>query len=151
MNKKEIYATIREQAQSVLAGESDQLVRLSTIVALLKNEMPHFYWVGFYLWHAEEEVLKVGPYQGTLACLRIAKGRGVCGQVAESRQAMIVPNTHAHPGHIACDAASNSEIVLPVFDTQGDFIGVLDVDSTCFGAFDAEDQEGLEALLATLV
>ena len=96
-------------------------------------------------------VCVVGPYQGTLGCLRIPIGKGVCGVSAAQRKTILVPDVHAFPGHIACDSRSNSEIVSPVFDAAGALVGVLDVDSTAFNAFDADDQAGLEAICSDLL
>jgi GAF domain-containing protein len=109
-----------------------------------------FFWTGFYLVDAGDELV-VGPYQGTLGCLRIGFGKGVCGAAAQQRASIIVPDVHAFPGHIACDSRSNSEIVVPVFDAAGALAAVLDVDSTSFAAFDVIDQAGLEAICADLL
>jgi len=113
---------------------------------------PRFFWTGFYLVDPlKPQELVVGPYQGTLGCLRIPFGKGVCGHVAATREPVIVPDVHAFPGHIACDAASNSEIVVPVFRPDGSLAGVLDVDSTEYDAFDSVDQEGLTEICRILL
>ncbi len=111
-----------------------------------------FFWTGFYLVDENKrDELVVGPYQGTLGCLRIGFGKGVCGAAAATRKTIIVPDVHGFPGHIACDSRSNSEIVVPVFDSSGALASVLDVDSTSFDAFDGVDQAGLEAICADLL
>lgn len=121
---------------------------MATVAALLRQAFNHFFWVGFYVVDpAKPGELVVGPYQGTLGCLRIAFGRGVCGAAAASRQTQIVPDVHAFPDHIACDSRSESEIVVPVFDEAGELIAVLDIDATQKAAFDEIDAEGLEAIL----
>ena len=120
---------------------------------MLANAFPdRFFWTGFYLVDERKgDELVVGPYQGTLGCLRIPFGKGVCGAAAARRETMLVPDVHAFPGHIACDSRSNSEIVVPVLDPSGALAGVLDDDSTQFDAFDAIDQAGLEAICADLL
>jgi len=151
--KAERYAALRAEIGAVIAGEPSRTARYATAASLLANAFPdRFFWTGFYLVdEAKGDELVVGPYQGTLGCLRIAFGKGVCGAAAAQRQTIIVPDVHAFPGHIACDSRSNSEIVVPVFDAQGALAGVLDVDSTQFAAFDTEDQAGLEAICADLL
>ena len=131
---------------AVVAGESSRTARFATTVSLLVQAFgSRFFWCGFY----EVDPLKsaelvVGPYQGTLGCLRIAFGKGVCGAAAAGRKTVIVPDVHKFPGHIACDSRSNSEIVVPVFGAEGALVAVLDVDSTEFEAFDDVDAMGLE-------
>ncbi len=151
--KAERYAALRAEIGAVIAGEPSRTARYATAASLLANAFPdRFFWTGFYLVdEAKGDELVVGPYQGTLGCLRIAFGKGVCGAAAAQRQTIIVPDVHAFPGHIACDSRSNSEIVVPVFDAKGALAGVLDVDSTQFAAFDTEDQAGLEAICADLL
>jgi GAF domain-containing protein len=122
---------------------------MATVAAMLAAAFDDYFWTGFYLVDRDRpDQLVVGPYQGTLGCLRIAFGRGVCGVAAQSGQTQIVADVQAFPGHIACDSRSNSEIVVPVFGRDATLIAVLDVDSTRFGAFDAVDAAGLEAILA---
>jgi len=148
-DKATAYAEVRAEIAAVLEGEPNLIARMVTVVALLAATFESYFWTGFYLVDPDRpDQLVVGPYQGTLGCLRIAFGRGVCGVAAQSRQTQIVADVHAFPGHIACDSRSNSEIVVPAFGPDGALIGVLDVDSTAYGAFDAVDAEGLEAILA---
>lgn len=152
-NKVERYAALRAEVRAVISGEPSRTARYATAASLLADAFPdRFFWTGFYLVDADKpSELVVGPYQGTLGCLRIAIGKGVCGAAAAQRQTIIVPDVHAFPGHIACDSRSNSEIVTPVFEASGALAGVLDVDSTQFSAFDADDQAGLEAICADLL
>lgn len=151
-SKAERYAAVRAELAAVLEGERDMVARYATTACLLAQAFPErFFWTGFYLVdHAKPEDLVVGPYQGTLGCLRIPIGKGVCGAAALRRETIIVPDVHAFPGHIACDSRSNSEIVVPLFDAGGRLIGVLDVDSESFDAFDEIDRRELEAICATL-
>jgi GAF domain-containing protein len=152
-DKAERYAALRGEIAAVIAGEPNRIARYATATSLLAQAFPdRFFWTGFYLVdEAKPNELVVGPYQGTLGCLRIPIGKGVCGAAAEKRQTIIVPDVHAFPGHIACDSRSNSEIVTPVFDSAGALVAVLDVDSTQFGAFDAVDRAGLEAICGDLL
>lgn len=144
------YSDVEMQIIGVLDGEPNRTARLATVACLLSQAFDDFYWTGFYLVDPDKaEELVVGPYQGTLGCLRIAFGRGVCGTAASERKTQIVEDVHAFPGHIACDAASQSEIVVPVFD--GDtLIGVLDVDSANIGSFDQSDADALERIAAMI-
>jgi GAF domain-containing protein len=148
-DKRERYRLIAEQAAAVLEGEPDLLAAMATVACLLHNAFPYFYWTGFYRRVSEDELL-VGPYQGTLGCLRIHFSRGVCGTAARERRTVVVPDVQAFPGHIACDSASASEIVVPVLDEAGELVAVLDVDSTITGAFDEVDGAGLEAIVELL-
>ena len=142
------YAQAAVEIASVLQGEGNLTARMATVSALLREAFPHFFWVGFYVVDPQKpDELVVGPYQGTLGCLRIAFGRGVCGAAAQTGQTQIVPDVELFPGHIACDSRSQSEIVVPVFDPSGALIAVLDVDATEKEAFDAGDAEGLEAIV----
>ncbi|MDE2355384.1 MAG: GAF domain-containing protein [Alphaproteobacteria bacterium] len=142
------YAALLPQIASVTQGEPDAVARMASVASMLAQAFPAFFWTGFYrVDPAKPDELVVGPYQGTLGCLRIAFGRGVCGAAAARREIMIVPDVDAFPGHIACDSRSRSEIVLPVFDGAGGLLAVLDVDSTQLAAFDAVDAEGLAAIL----
>ena len=137
-----------EQIAAVLEGEANLTARMSTVAAMLAASFPDVSWIGFYVVDpSRTEELVVGPYQGTLGCLRIAFSRGVCGAAARTRTTQIVPDVHAFPGHIACDSRSNSEIVVPVFDAAGALIAVLDLDSTAFAAFDEDDALGLETIV----
>jgi L-methionine (R)-S-oxide reductase len=147
------YAELAEELRSVVAGETSRTARYATTVSLLVQAFaPRFFWCGFYEvdpLKADERV--VGPYQGTLGCLRIPFGKGVCGAAAARRETIVVPDVHAFPGHIACDSRSNSEIVVPVFAANGELLAVLDVDSTEFDAFDATDSTGLSAVLQAML
>jgi GAF domain-containing protein len=142
------YTEVADEIASVLDGEPDRIARMATVAAMLANAFPAYFWTGFYLVDPEKpDELVVGPYQGTLGCLRIGLGKGVCGTAAATRKTQIVPDVHAFPGHIACDSRSNSEIVVPVAGRDGRLIGVFDVDSTEYAAFDATDAEWLERIL----
>ena len=151
--KSETYADVRKQIASVIAGESSVTARYATASCLLREAFgERFFWTGFYeVDPAKPEELVVGPYQGTLGCLRIPFGKGVCGAAAATGETQLVEDVHAFPGHIACDSRSNSEIVVPVRDRDGKLAAVLDIDSTEFGAFDADDRAGLEAICADLL
>jgi L-methionine (R)-S-oxide reductase len=149
--KAERYVALRAEIAAVIAGEPNRTARYATASSLLAQAFPdRFLWTGFYVVDKPDELV-VGPYQGTLGCLRIPFGKGVCGAAAAKRETIIVPDVHAFPGHIACDSRSNSEIVTPVFDEEGALAAVLDVDSTQFNAFDAVDQAGLEAICGDLL
>jgi L-methionine (R)-S-oxide reductase len=152
-DKAEHYAALRAEIAAVIAGEPNIVARYASASSLLAQAFPdRFFWTGFYVVDPDKQTeLVVGPYKGTLGCLRIPFGKGVCGACAARRESIIVPDVHAFPGHIACDSRSNSEIVLPVFDRTGALAAVLDVDSTQFNAFDAADQSGLEAICADLL
>jgi GAF domain-containing protein len=152
-DKAERYASVRAEIAAVIAGEPNLVARYATASSLLAQAFPEtYFWCGFYLVDANKPgELVVGPYQGTLGCLRIPFNKGVCGAAAAQRKTMIVPDVHAFPGHIACDSRSNSEIVVPVFDASGALAGVLDVDSTAFNSFDETDARGLEAICADLL
>jgi len=148
MSKREAYASIRAQLGSLLEDRPGFLSAMATATALLKENLDHVFWVGFYL-PAGDGSLVVGPYQGPLASLRLAPGKGVCGAAASSRSTIVVPDVHAFPGHIACDPRSRSEICVPVV-AAGRLRAVLDVDSAEPAAFDESDREGLEALAQAL-
>ena len=142
------YRQLGLEIASVLEGEPDRVARMATISSMLRQAFDSFFWVGFYVVDpAKGDELVVGPYQGTLGCLRIAFGRGVCGAAARDRRTVIVEDVELFPGHIACDSRSRSEIVVPVFDPAGALIAVLDVDAVTPAAFDAQDAAGLEAIL----
>ena len=143
--KKEAYTLAEKQLESILEGESHAILKMATINCILRDNLPYFFWTGFYLVH--EGALVVGPYQGTMGCLHIAFGKGVCGAAAQEKKTQLVPDVHAFPGHIACDSRSASEIVVPVFDNTKALIAVFDVDSTEAGSFDEIDQEFLERIL----
>lgn len=153
MDKAETYRQLKEEIDSVVAGETSDTARYASAACLLAQAFkPRFFWTGFYLVDPlKPQELVVGPYQGTLGCLRIPFGKGVCGHVAATRAPIIVPDVHEFPGHIACDSASNSEIVIPVFRADGSLAAVLDVDSTEYDAFDQTDQAGLVAICESLL
>ncbi len=153
MDKAQIYADLTAEIRSVVAGETFMVARMATASCMLAEAFkPRFFWTGFYLVDPlKPNELVVGPYQGTLGCLRIPFGRGVCGHVAATQQSIIVPDVHAFPGHIACDSATNSEIVVPVFEASGALAAVLDVDSVTPDAFDTIDQAGLETICQLLL
>lgn len=147
MTKAQIYLEVQKQIAAVVAGERNMMARMVTMICLLNDAFEDYFWTGVYLVDPENaEELVVGPYQGTLGCLRIPFGKGVCGTAAQRRETIIVEDVHAFPGHIACDARSESEIVVPLIDKAGILLGVLDVDSTRKAAFDEEDKHGLEAI-----
>ncbi|WP_020399728.1 GAF domain-containing protein [Kordiimonas gwangyangensis] len=152
MDKREQYETVLAEIEAVLDGEHNRTAQMATISCLLSQAFPdRYFWTGFYVVDPEKaNELIVGPYQGTLGCLRIAFGKGVCGTAAATRETQVVEDVHALANHIACDSRSNSEIVVPVFDRAGELIAVFDVDSTQFSAFDATDKEYLEALMAKI-
>jgi len=133
--------------EAILDGVDDQVTAMATMAALVHHAFGHL-WTGFYRVVEPGQLLRVGPYQGSLGCLDIAFGRGVCGSAAAESKTQIVPDVEKYPGHITCDARSRSEIVVPVFGQQGDLIGVLDVDSDRLNAFDVEDARGLEQLVS---
>lgn len=146
--KAERYATVAEEIASVLDGEPNLTARMATVASMLAASFDTFFWTGFYVVDPDKDrELVVGPYQGTLGCLRIAYGRGVCGAAAETGQTQLVPDVHAFPGHIACDGRSASEVVVPVFDGRGRLIAVFDVDATEVAAFDEVDANWLELIL----
>jgi GAF domain-containing protein len=146
--KAERYAAVAEEIASVLDGEPNRVARMATVASMLANSFDHYFWTGFYVVDPDREAeLVVGPYQGTLGCMRIAFGRGVCGTAAATRETQVVADVHAFPGHIACDGRSASEIVAPVFDTDGRLIAVFDVDSERPAAFDEVDKAWLERIL----
>ena len=144
--KARAYAELRGHSDAILEGVDDPLAGMATIAALVHHAFGHL-WTGFYRVVEPGQLLRVGPYQGSLGCLDIAFGRGVCGSAAAEGKTVIVPDVEKYPGHITCDARSRSEIVVPVFGRKGDLIAVLDVDSDRLNAFDVEDARGLEQLV----
>lgn len=138
--KPESYRELNQQLAALFADERDGLANCANMAALFFQALPELNWFGFYFLRGSELVL--GPFQGKVACVRIALGRGVCGTAAQKRETVLVPDVHAFPGHIACDAASRSEIVLPLLG-GGKLYGVLDLDSPREGRFDADDAAGL--------
>ncbi len=154
-SKVEIYQQLKRDVLAVLEGEPDRVAQMATIVCLCVQAFPNWFWTGFYVVDRVKKAagideLVVGPYSGTLGCLRIAFGRGVCGAAAATRTTQIVEDVHAFPDHIACDSRSSSEIVVPVFDKAGEVIAVFDVDSEQFSTFDETDRDGLEAIMQAI-
>jgi L-methionine (R)-S-oxide reductase len=146
MPKPEAYRTLKEQIESVLEGVVDDVAAMATMSALIHHAFG-FLWTGFYRVVEPGRLLRVGPYQGTLGCLEITVGRGVCGASAASRQPVLVRNVAEFPGHIVCDARARSEVVIPVFDHRGTLLAVLDVDASVVNGFDDEDVEGLTRIM----
>lgn len=143
-SKAEFYDELAGQLQALLAGESDPVANAANTSALIFQMLPDLNWAGFYFLKTPEELV-LGPFQGKPACVRITVGRGVCGSAVERKQSILVTDVHAFPGHIACDAASQSELVVPV-SHEGRVLGVIDLDSPLLGRFDADDQAGIERL-----
>ena len=143
-NKREFYASLAQQLTGLLEGERDMIANAANMSALIYQFLPDLNWAGFYFMREGELVL--GPFQGKTACVRIAVGRGVCGTAVERRESIVVPDVHAFPGHIACDSASRSELVVPIVK-DGRVLGVLDLDSPNPNRFDDEDRQGCERLV----
>lgn len=152
-HKATAYRQVAAELTAIVSGETSRTARYATAVSLLKAAFgERFFWCGFYeVDPSRERELVVGPYQGTLGCLRIPFSRGVCGACASQGQTILVPDVHVFPGHIACDSRSNSEIVTPVFDDSGALVAVLDVDSAEYAAFDEADACGLEAVCRAMM
>lgn len=146
---KEKYEQLSKQLDALLSGESNRYANLSNASALLNQFFDRINWVGFYMMDSEDELV-LGPFQGLPACIRIPLGRGVCGTSAQNRETILVPDVNQFPGHIACDAASRSEIVVPLIK-DGEVIGVLDIDSPEYDRFNEDDQKGLEQFVEVLV
>ena len=144
MNKIEEYKLLQKQVEAIIGDESDTIANMANISALLFDSLSDVNWVGFYRLVSNELVL--GPFQGKVACIRIPVGKGVCGTSVSESSTMLVGNVHDFSGHIACDANSNSEIVIPV-KLNGNIIAVLDIDSPSYDRFDENDQNGLEAII----
>jgi GAF domain-containing protein len=148
-NKEEMYRELAQQLQGLLDGEHDAIANAANTSALLFQTLPDLNWAGFYFLHKGGELV-LGPFQGKPACVRIAKGRGVCGAAVERRRSVLVADVYAFPGHIACDVESRAELVVPLF--RGDtIIGVIDLDSPHPGRFDTEDQAGVERVAAIYI
>lgn len=147
-SKAEQYAALTGQVRALLHGETDRIANAANLSALVYHALPDLNWVGFYLFDGTE--LVVGPFQGLPACVRIPLDKGVCGVAARTRQTQRVDDVQAFPGHIACDSASRSELVVPLFSGER-LIGVFDLDSPLPARFDADDQAGLEAIAALYV
>lgn len=142
--KQELYKQLAAQVSALVADEADMIANMANISAVLFNQLEQVNWAGFYMF--KEDQLVLGPFQGQPACIRIPMGKGVCGTAAATLEVQRISDVHEFDGHIACDAASNSEIVLPVVK-DGKLIAVLDIDSPIFDRFDADDQAGLEAIV----
>ena len=151
MNKQTDYLELEKQMDALLTGENDLIANLSNGSALLKESLDQIYWAGFYLMREQDgkRQLVLGPFQGKPACVRIPVGKGVCGTAAKENRTLLVKNVHEFPGHIACDSASQSEIVIPIRN-QGEVIGVLDIDSPVLDRFSEKDKEGLEKIAAVI-
>ena len=145
--KKQAYEELAAQVEAVLDGIDDEIAEMATVSSLVHNAFG-FLWTGFYRVVQPDRLMRVGPYQGTLGCLEIAFGRGVCGTAASERHTIIVEDVEKFSDHIACDARSRSEIVLPVTNAIGELIAVFDVDSESVGTFDADDERGLGIILS---
>ncbi len=143
-DKREFYASLAQQLTGLLEGERDMIANTANMSALIFQFLPDLNWAGFYFMRGGELVL--GPFQGKTACVRIAVGRGVCGSAVERQESIVVPDVHAFPGHIACDSASRSELVVPLIK-DGRVLGVLDLDSPNPNRFDDEDRQGCETLV----
>lgn len=146
-DKTVFYTELASQLEGLLSGESDAIANAANTSALIFHTLPDLNWAGFYFLRSEQELV-LGPFQGKPACVRIATGKGVCGTSVARRETMLVEDVHAFPGHIACDAASRSELVVPLIDTAGKVMGVIDLDSPLPGRFDLADQAGIERLAA---
>lgn len=144
-DKAKFYAELAGQLDGLLTGESDAIANAANTSALIFHALPDLNWAGFYFLREAEELV-LGPFQGKPACVRIARGRGVCGTSVAERRTMLVEDVHAFPGHIACDAASRSELVVPLIAADGSVLGVIDLDSPLPARFDAQDQAGVEKL-----
>ena len=147
--KPEQYGQLLAQARALVEGERDRVANAANLSALVYHALPQLNWVGFYFFDGTE--LVVGPFQGLPACVRIPLSKGVCGAAARTRTTQRVPDVNAFAGHIACDSASRSELVVPLYDDDDELIGVFDIDSPIPDRFDADDQTGLEAIAACFV
>lgn len=146
--KKNRYNRIFKQLEELLAPHDNPIAAMATIAAVLHNKFDHFFWTGFYL--LQDGELIVGPYQGSVACIKLKKNTGVCWAGIKNKETVLVPDVHQFPGHIACDSRSQSEIVLPVRNKKGEIIGVMDVDSKELNSFDEADREGLEKIITLI-
>jgi GAF domain-containing protein len=145
--KPRAYSELKGHAEAILDGVNDEITAMATLASLVHHAFGHL-WTGFYRVVVPGQLLRVGPYQGTLGCLDIAFGQGVCGTAAAEMKSVVVPDVEKFPGHITCDSRSRSEIVIPVRNKQGDLLAVFDVDSERRNAFDNDDQRGLEQLMS---
>ncbi len=144
-----LYADLQRSLTGLLAGEHDLIANAANLSALVYQTLPDLNWAGWYFLRGDELVL--GPFQGKPACVRIGLGRGVCGAAAQQRSALLVPDVHVFPGHIACDAASRSELVVPALRSDGTLLGVFDLDSPQPARFNLQDQRGIEAAVRVLI
>jgi len=144
-----LYADLQRSLLGLLAGEHDLIANAANLSALVFQSLPDLNWAGWYFLRGDELVL--GPFQGKPACVRIGMGRGVCGTAAQQRNSLLVPDVHAFPGHIACDAASRSELVVPALRNDGTLLGVFDLDSPQLARFNSQDQQGIEAAVCALI
>ncbi len=149
VDKRALYAETVRDLDAVLEGISDEVAAMATCACLLHQRLPYSSWTGFYR-RVAPRLLRIGPYQGPIGCLEIPFHQGVCGAAATARATQVVADVHQFPGHMACDEAARSEIVVPVFDRRGELIAVLDVDSHAPAAFDEEDRQGLEQVVSHL-
>ena len=147
--KETLYRELAEQAASLLSGETDRVCAMANLSALIYELLPDLNWAGFYRVDGGGNLV-LGPFQGKVACTRIPRGKGVCGTALATGETQLVPDVHAFPGHIACDSASNSEVVVPVRDAAGVLWAVLDLDSPTLGRFDETDRAGLEAVASAM-
>jgi L-methionine (R)-S-oxide reductase len=147
-SKRETYELLIQQAKALIEGEPDLIANLANVAALIWQSLPDLNWAGFYLWKGNELVL--GPFQGKPACVRIGYGKGVCGTAVARKATIVVEDVDQFPGHIVCDSASRSEIVVPML-RGGEILGVLDIDSPNLGRFDDADRDGLEKLIEVVV
>ena len=145
--KPRAYSELKGHAEAILEGVNDEVTAMATIASLVHHAFGHL-WTGFYRVVVPGQLLRVGPYQGTLGCIDIAFGQGVCGTAAAEVKTVVVPDVEKFPGHITCDSRSRSEIVVPVRNRKGDLVAVFDVDSERLNTFDKDDQRGLEQLLS---
>ncbi|MEW6999432.1 GAF domain-containing protein [Colwelliaceae bacterium BS250] len=147
MSKTDFYQSLEGQVKAIISGEADIIANMANISAILFNAYDDVNWAGFY--RVIDNELVLGPFQGQVACIRIPVGRGVCGSAVSDKQTQLIGDVHQFSGHIACDASSNSEIVIPVFKND-EVIAVLDIDSTSYNRFDEQDKHGLEAIVNAL-
>ena len=145
MEKEEKYRLLTEQVRSLIAGETDSVSVMANVSAAIHETMG-FFWTGFYMVHGDE--LRLGPFQGSVACMHIPFGRGVCGTAWQRKETVVVPDVEAFPGHIACSSVSRSEIVVPVFNATNEVVAVLDIDSRDLNTFDEIDKKWLEDIVA---
>ncbi len=149
LDKPATYRELTNQIESVIHGLDDEVATMASAACLIHSALPHTSWTGFYR-VVDEALLRIGPYQGSLGCLEIPFGSGVCGTVAAEEKSLVVADVHDFPGHIACDSAARSEVVVPVYRKDGSLAAVLDLDSHAPAAFDDEDRLGLEAVAEML-